>query len=41
MVLLLLLLLLLLLPINESGKAPTHSTAEQHFCRKYTTCIAF
>jgi len=29
-----LLLLLLLLPINESGKAPTHSTAEQHFLQK-------
>jgi hypothetical protein len=28
------LLLLLLLPINESGKAPTHSTAEQHFLQK-------
>jgi hypothetical protein len=27
-------LLLLLLPINESGKAPTHSTAEQHFLQK-------
>jgi hypothetical protein len=34
MVLLLLLLLLLLLPINESGKAPTRSTAEQHFLQK-------